>query len=291
MGSDKVAVGITTQNRAETVMKTLEAHWKFRSALDMLAIHDDGSEDMTAHRIMNWMSDDPERRVWAEARRLRFTVTGKVHGIAESKNALLRSLMQSNTDHFVIMEDDVRPLYGQWSQVFVAVSQETSVEHLLHLPTKRFGSVRKVEGVVPHEIAWRKFASGMCMYMTRRMVLVTGMFDIRCGRYGYEHNLWSSKAMALLGREPELYPHVVELERANMLESDDAAWWKKGKWGPSSMEYGVELNTDQQRIAFRHKFAHANKELWDSEIQNIRQLYQSVINEAKGGQNAVSADS
>lgn len=135
-------------------------------------------------------------------------------GIAANKNRLLSRL--KDNDIIFIFEDDFCPIETGWVNLYIKAIQLTRMEHFnFILPSYRdvcYGSV--VCGDLTLSFYQRN--CGILMVMTKRAVDIVGAFDLRYGRYGFEHCDYTRRCkIAGLCFPPhhDCHPFIMESEK------------------------------------------------------------------------------
>lgn len=102
-------------------------------------------------------------------------------GIAYGKNKCLEAL--KDCDHIFLFDDDCFPKKEGWINFFVNSGQE----HALYM-NKDYGLFAQNE-----QIGYYANASGVFMYLTKKVFKAVGYFNPSYGRFGFEHAGYSKR--------------------------------------------------------------------------------------------------
>lgn len=185
-------IGIITYNRLFSLIKCLDTVRRYTPTPYQLIIADDGSSDGTVE--------------YCKTHSIPF-VTGPNMGIAANKNRALLALQDCS--HIFLLEDDTRILRPAWLTQYIRASQDTSEHHFLY--NRRRDPEDLLEEIHHHTIIYHYTSNAFMMFLTQQVLALVGGFDLRFGRYGFEHydftyRIWK----AGLIRHPN--PHLLSAE-------------------------------------------------------------------------------
>lgn len=195
-----IGLGVITYNRLASLKVCLQSIEKFASEPYKLVIVDDGSKDGTERFLR-------EHRY--------FCVLGHNVGVAGNKNRALSALR--DCENIFLIEDDARILRRGWERLFLEASKATAEQHFSFCSEPLKQDIKRE--VPPYTVVYRTAWRGYFLFLTREVLLRVGGFDLRFGRYGYEHvdftyRVW--KAGLTRGLNPHLLQSdpFVRLDRA-----------------------------------------------------------------------------
>lgn len=168
MSNYDIGVGITTHNRKEVCMDTVERIRAMSPVGTHVIVVDDASVDPPPFDF-----------------RFKRNV-----GIAKAKNKCLELLQEH--DHIFLFDDDCYPTSPQWFMPYV----ESKYPHLSYtFSTFSDGrgtgnKLKKREG----KHIWYEHACGCMLYIRKETLDTLGGFDTRFGLYGHEHINYSKRA-------------------------------------------------------------------------------------------------
>lgn len=104
-------------------------------------------------------------------------------GVAMTKNAGIRALMDAGCTDLFLCDDDIWPVRKDWARLYVNDGQQ----HLMHC----WGRSRYLRTDGPHTVwSWPR---GPMLYVTREVVERVGGMRTEFGRWGGEHMEWSRR--------------------------------------------------------------------------------------------------
>lgn len=210
-------IGVITYNRVASLRVCLDTVRRHTRTAHKLVVADDGSTDATLE--------------WCRSHGVE-VFTGPNLGIAGNKNRALLALQ--GCDPIFLLEDDVRLLKSAWELQYIMASKATAEQHFLFNRRRDSGDV--MEQLSGYFIIYHRTSNGFMMFMTRRVLDKVGGFDLRFGRYGFEHYDFTYRVWrAGLIRHPN--PHLLQAEL--YLKLDLSA---KAVLDPSLVKASVERN-------------------------------------------------
>jgi hypothetical protein len=262
-----IAFGLSTQERKDLLLETLNLVWKYAPEDSPICICDDASSDGTPDAIEKWI----ETTEGAKGR-VSLVTHQTIRGVAQTKSDILTMLMsQPEVTDVILLEDDCQPTMCGWYESFLRTAHEHHQAHLLYLPTNfKYGNIMRTdEGENP--VAWKTHCSGLLMYFRAELLAQVGFFENRFGRYGYDHNEFTSRCLLAQWHHPTaLYPHCVAAERDYALISLDMIAEANKHFFPSSTL--DENGSNRAKILL----ARANKPLYDFLIGQYISTYQDT---------------
>ena len=142
-------------------------------------------------------------------------------GVAATKNAGLRALMDAGCEHLFLLDDDVWPRCPEPWAPYIA----SPFPHLLYCRPAH--PVRWSDG--RHRDASQP--NGVVMYVTREVVEKVGGMRVEFGRYGSEHGEWSRRI------------HNAGFTPRPFIGLDNAV--TRSTWHALDFEEGVESSVDR----------------------------------------------
>lgn len=259
--------GISTQNRKGFFFNCLEAVYKYAPDGSTIVVFDDASTDGTKEEMQQWLT-----HLQPNGPKVIFQGSDKILGVANAKSKLVQALLAvpDLTDIFLI-EDDVYPLVDGWFEHFLLCAWEHKQAHLLYLPTSyKYGKTYLTsDGQYP--IEWKQHCSGLVMYFRQELLVQMKGFENRFGRYGYDHNELTSRALIAQMMNPIWYPHCVNAEAFHALLSKDIEAKKLRTKMPSSTRDESPDGERTQKI-----LAQQNKPLYDELMAHYQRAYLNV---------------
>ncbi|MEV0128425.1 glycosyltransferase [Dactylosporangium sp. NPDC050688] len=160
----EVGIGITTHNRGPVFRQALEAIRKYAPSGAAIVIVDDAS-------------DEP-----VEEATYRFETNV---GIARAKNKCLEELVAQGCTHLFLFDDDCWPVAEGWEQPYI----NSPEPHLMYIFTDTPAGplYDSVELYRDAELKAYSHPRGCMLYLHRRVLDEVGGYDVRYGRWGYEH--------------------------------------------------------------------------------------------------------
>lgn len=164
-------VAITTYNRRDTLLCSLEAIRTLTSAPFELVVCDDGSSDGTIEAV----------------RALGVEVIGGVNrGIAWNKNRGLFYLGQfKRCETIILLDDDAHPVLHGWEQEWIAACRRYG--HVNYIPPHYRGSLL-TGAMTASRPGLGPTVGGMAIGQSAAALACVGYMDVRFGRYGHEHS-------------------------------------------------------------------------------------------------------
>ena len=193
----KVALGICTYQRPAYLEKcTKSIARNCASAIDYSFVYNDGSDPKLSGSY---------KRAYAPLTAIggHITEAAENGGVAVAKNALLRSMLETDADWFILCEDDIKILSPLAVTRYISIAKDNGLPHLSfahHGPANAQGPVDADADVefYPHSIgAW-------CLY-SRECIETVGLFDEAMVN-AMEHVEWEMRAY-LAGFSPNGGPH------------------------------------------------------------------------------------
>jgi N-terminal domain of galactosyltransferase len=159
-----VGIGITTHNRGSVFRTALQAIRKHAPTGSLIVTVDDAS-------------DEP-----VEEATFRFETNA---GIARAKNKCLELLVDQGCTHLFLFDDDCWPVADGWERPYI----DSPEPHLMYVFTDRVtGPVGdSMEIYRDEQLKAFTHPRGCMLYFDRRVFAHVGGYDIRYGRWGYEH--------------------------------------------------------------------------------------------------------
>lgn len=153
----RVAVGITTFNRPQFFAKVASSVAKhLGDVVDRVYVHDDGSAVKHSGEYKRAFAKLPDAVIQAD---------GVNRGVAASKNALLRAMLDDGAEWLFLLEDDIRILSPLAVTGYLQAAYGSGIDHLSfahHGPANVGGPVEPPGGLVsffPHAIgAWTLYS-------------------------------------------------------------------------------------------------------------------------------------
>lgn len=193
----KVALGICTYQRPTYLEKCAKSIARnCASAIDHLYCYNDGSDPKHSGAY---------KRAYAPLTAIggHITEAAENGGVAVAKNALLRSMLDTDADWLILCEDDIKVLAPEAVTRYVKIATDHKLAHLSfahHGPANATGPVETDDDVefYPHSVgAW-------CLY-SRECLESVGLFDEHMVN-AFEHVEWEMRAY-LAGFAPGGGPH------------------------------------------------------------------------------------
>lgn len=176
----KVGIGITTMNRRDHVLATIQGV-KDTSNPDIICVSDDGSEDLTPSYV---------REVHPDV----LLLANKNGGIARNKNRLLfRLFVIERCDVVLLMEDDVRPIEAGWLEAYSYFAYKNGHVNL------RFSWMEGLKGGqgILNDPYLSTQLTGQVIGVSDVGFEDTGYFDHRFKSYGFEHIEYSRRMASM----------------------------------------------------------------------------------------------
>lgn len=176
----KIAICITTRNRADVLGKALALHrYNIPPLNSKIFIVDDNSDTPAQDSMLIY---DDEEYYYSPTRL----------GIPGAKNKCLELAMDWGADHIFLFDDDCWPTSTNWYKPYILNKEP----HLFYIftnkgnQTKAFGEIGRDEkaGTV-----WYNHTRGCMLYFERRVIEAVGGFDTVFGDGGYEHTELSDR--------------------------------------------------------------------------------------------------
>jgi GT2 family glycosyltransferase len=227
----KIGIGVSTQNRRNEAIKTLEGIRRFTKTELVLAVADDCSGDGTQDSVSEFLAATK-----SEYESKLFT-TGNRLGVSKNKKRLTDFFISRNDCDFIfLIEDDIRPRAAGWENRFVETAIATNQAHLLFLGKtpwghEPFGHTISKLGEPPYVVEWKPYCSALVMFFTSKLLKKIGGFDAKFNGYGWEHNELTARALAAQGIAPNAYPHCFGTE--SFFTADDLL--RKPMWSAAQI--------------------------------------------------------
>ena len=178
---DNIAIGITTYNRPVMLGKCIRAIAKHVAPLvSSVTVHNDGSDSKYRAEY---------NRAYKRFDRLLIQDSDINEGVAKSKNALLRSMLDLGADWLFLIEDDIIITSPNAVSEYVRIAKEHGISHLSwagHGPANLQGPV-ETDG----DIAYYFHAIGAWSLYSRRCLEDVGLMDENF------HNAWDHVELTL----------------------------------------------------------------------------------------------
>jgi len=173
----KIAVCITTHNRYDILLRSLNEHYKYLPDGASIFIVDDASNDpITPDKIPAIVTH--HQGIY------RF---GQNVGIARAKNKCLELAADWGAEHIFLFDDDTWPIHPDWWRPYV----ESKEPHLMYIfnPTAQGSYPLKPRRVVYRDenIVAYDHTRGCMLYVERHVLDVVGGFDVAFGKGTIEH--------------------------------------------------------------------------------------------------------
>lgn len=163
--SEKIGIGITTYNRRETFLDSLDKIKNFTHIDAPIVVVDDGSDK--PYKEANYIFE-------------------KNVGIAKAKNKCIELLMETEADHFFLFDDDCFPISDNWHEPYV----ESDYKH--HCFTWERNN--KFQTIYSNSILNAfKSPCGCMIYIHRDVVNKIGGFNEDFNKWGGEHRDLSNR--------------------------------------------------------------------------------------------------
>jgi len=178
-----IGIGITTKNRRETFMSTLDKWYTYTSIEPIgisfeIFIVDDGSDipaDISRYTRLKWYC--------------RFNQSV---GIARAKNKCLEMMELAGCTHFFLSDDDFYPTSSDWWLPYITSKEP----HLMYI-FQDFSTRMKVNDTAviyqDNDIKAFSHPRGVLLYATREVLYKVGGMDPEFGKWGWEHPEWSDR--------------------------------------------------------------------------------------------------
>lgn len=178
-----IGIGITTKNRRDTFMSTLDKWYTYTSIEPIgisfeIFIVDDGSDipaDISRYTRLKWYC--------------RFNQSV---GIARAKNKCLEMIDKAGCTHFFLSDDDFYPTSPDWWKPYI----QSREPHLMYI-FQDFSTRMKVNDTAviyqDNDIKAFSHPRGVLLYATREVLHKVGGMDPEFGKWGWEHPEWSDR--------------------------------------------------------------------------------------------------
>jgi len=113
-------------------------------------------------------------------------VNGKNGGVAVNKNRALFNLRKC--DVVFLLEDDFKPIYPGWVELYLLAIKESGMQHFNHIRLDHRDRLYKVIRLPSLTLGIYEKNTAQLMVMTKEVIDKVGYFDIRYGKFGYEHS-------------------------------------------------------------------------------------------------------
>jgi glycosyltransferase involved in cell wall biosynthesis len=172
----KFGVAITTHNRKQECLETVEAVLETIPSSAPVFVVDDGSDEpFTTHHPITVVRNEVAQ------------------GIPAAKNRCIELLMDAGVDHLFLLDDDTRPIKGnQWWKPYI----ESEEPHLQYCWThfSDGGSVPKMDVLyLDSKITAYGWSMGCMLYAERQVIERVGGMRLDFGKGMEEHAEWSRR--------------------------------------------------------------------------------------------------
>lgn len=162
----EIAIAISTHNRSDAFMKSLERMLFFKPDNAEIFVVDDASNDF--YKYAEWVDYHFSERA----------------GIPRVKNKCLELCMETEAKHIFLFDDDIFPIKKGWEIPYIA----SGIHHLCYTFTTAYKHVaERKKGYEKDGFMIHSLANGCMMYFTRECINTVGGFDERFGLGLYEH--------------------------------------------------------------------------------------------------------
>lgn len=113
-------------------------------------------------------------------------VNGDNAGVAMNKNRALWKLR--NCDLVFLLEDDFKPIRPGWVDLYRTGIKETGMQHFNHIRLDHRDKLHKIIRMPSFVLGIYQRNTAQLMVMTKAVIDKLGAFDVRYGKFGYEHS-------------------------------------------------------------------------------------------------------
>jgi len=138
-------------------------------------------------------------------------VNGKNGGVAVNKNRALWNLR--DCDVIFLLEDDFKPIYTGWVELYLTALKESGMRHLNHIRLDHRDLLYKVIRLPSVTLGIYQRNTAQLMVMTKEVIEKIGAFDISYGKFGYEHSDYTRRCKLAGLCSPanhDAHPFVIE---------------------------------------------------------------------------------
>jgi hypothetical protein len=113
-------------------------------------------------------------------------VNGENAGVAMNKNRALWRLR--GCDVIFLLEDDFKPTRPGWIDLYRAAIKETGMQHFNHIRLDHRDKLLKIIRLPSFVLGIYQRNTAQLMVMTKEVVDKIGAFDVKYGKFGFEHS-------------------------------------------------------------------------------------------------------
>lgn len=188
----KIGLGIITYNRLDCLKKCIESIYKTDiSKFCRIIVADDASTDGT----QNWVKS---------YKKLTLISSSKNFGIASNCNQALGALQ--DVDFGFLINDDIFFKHPGWVDKYIRAMIQTPYKHFCYMGGKLGIGYSYSEFIKDIEISHHNLTMGSFLTFSKDILKTIGGFDIRFGKYGFEHVDWTERiAAANLTRKFDIF--------------------------------------------------------------------------------------
>ena len=134
-------------------------------------------------------------------------------GVAANKNRVLSKLKDNNL--VFIFEDDILIRRSGWIELFLTAIQETGMKHFNYIRLDHRTDLYKVARTQNLTIGFYKKNTAQLMVMTNEVIEKVGAFDMRYGKFGFEHADYTRRCKGAGLCQPahhDIHPHIFDMD-------------------------------------------------------------------------------
>jgi glycosyltransferase involved in cell wall biosynthesis len=113
-------------------------------------------------------------------------VHGVNAGVAMNKNRALWRLR--GCDVVFLLEDDFKPIRNGWVELYITAMKETGMQHFNHIRLDHRDKLHKILRLPSFVMGIYQRNTAQLMLMSKEVIDKIGAFDVRYGKFGYEHS-------------------------------------------------------------------------------------------------------
>lgn len=130
--------------------------------------------------------DQSDITEYHEVSKIFHILNGNNSGVAMNKNRALWHLR--NCDLVFLLEDDFKPIRPGWVDLYRTAIRETGMQHFNHIRLDHRDVLHKIIRLPSFVMGIYQRNTAQLMVMTKSVIDKLGAFDVRYGKFGYEHS-------------------------------------------------------------------------------------------------------
>ncbi|WP_417444627.1 glycosyltransferase family 2 protein [Joostella sp.] len=233
-----IAIGITTRNRPEAFLTTLDRLIRFKPNNAEIFVVDDASHSINLMQYAEWVNHFFIERA----------------GIPKAKNKSLELCYNTGSKHIFLFDDDIYPIKEGWELPYI----KSGIHHLSYNFDKAYQGTPKRQSKEINGFKISQIPNGCMLYFTRECIDKVGGFNEGFGLGLYEHTdftrrihnagLTPYKNMDVIGSEKLFYSmdEHGEIER-NFSINERVRYLNEGRY------LFNQLAASEEYVEFREK--------------------------------------